>query len=128
MKRLAGLDVLRGLAVLLVLCRHIPIVLLPGLGIDSFLRVLQRGGWAGVDRFFVLSGYLVCGLLFDEYRKHGGVDPVRFLIRRGFRIYPAYYAMIAFSVAMSWKWVKAQNVLVETLFLQGYLQDLQMWN
>lgn len=48
-------------------------------------------GWIGVDLFFVLSGFLVSGLLFKEYLKFGNIRPALFLIRRGFKIYPIYY-------------------------------------
>jgi peptidoglycan/LPS O-acetylase OafA/YrhL len=48
-------------------------------------------GWIGVDLFFVLSGFLVSGLLFKEYIKFGNIRPALFLIRRGFKIYPIYF-------------------------------------
>lgn len=48
-------------------------------------------GWIGVDLFFVLSGFLISGLLFKEYLKYGNIKPLNFLIRRGFKIYPIYY-------------------------------------
>lgn len=48
-------------------------------------------GWIGVDLFFVLSGFLVSGLLFGEFNKYGTISPGRFLVRRGFKIYPIYY-------------------------------------
>ena len=54
----------------------------------------QLIGWIGVDLFFVLSGFLISGLLFAEYRASGGIGWKRFFIRRGFKIYPSYYAMI----------------------------------
>ena len=66
-RRLAGLDLLRLAAVLLVMGRHLPAS--PSEA-PAWLRPLiepwQRGGWVGVDLFFVLSGFLVSGLLFSE--------------------------------------------------------------
>ena len=82
-KRLRELDFLRGMAILLVLLNHIPL-----------FTFTQRMGWIGVDLFFVLSGFLVSGLLFKEYLKFGNIHPVRFLIRRGFKIYPIYYLFL----------------------------------
>ena len=80
MNRLRELDFLRGVAILLVLLRHIPLF--------SFTTNM---GWIGVDLFFVLSGFLVSGLLFKEYIKFGNIQPKLFLIRRGFKIYPIYF-------------------------------------
>jgi len=74
-----SLDMLRGVAVLLVLGRH-----MDGAGIWS------SAGWCGVDLFFVLSGFLISGLLFTEFKKTGTIDVKRFWIRRGFKIYPAF--------------------------------------
>ena len=60
------------------------------------LRALgwQPFGWVGVDVFFVLSGFLVGGLLVKEWRVKGRIDSKRFLIRRGFKIWPQYYLFI----------------------------------
>lgn len=80
MHRLRELDFLRGIAIMLVLFRH-----------QLLFGWLQNMGWIGVDLFFVLSGFLVSGLLFKEYLKYGSIKPFRFLIRRGFKIYPIYY-------------------------------------
>ena len=87
--RVVFFDVLRGIAVILVLGRQMaaPAPDVSGLlkhGANLWIQV----GWTGVDLFFVLSGFLVSGLLFTEYQRHGSVDVVRFLVRRGFKIYP----------------------------------------
>jgi len=74
--RLRELDFLRGVAILLVLFRHQLLF--------SFLKTM---GWIGVDLFFVLSGFLISGLLFKEFQKFGAINPKLFLIRRGFKIY-----------------------------------------
>ncbi|MCU0608235.1 MAG: acyltransferase [Chitinispirillaceae bacterium] len=118
--RLASLDFLRGAAILLVLFHHQP-----------FFAPLQKFGWTGVNLFFVLSGFLVSGLLFAEYRDHGTIQPLRFLIRRGFKIYPGYYALILATVIVSLASVKLQHdgsafldpkaLRAECLFLQNYL-------
>ncbi len=85
------LDFLRGLAILLVLDFHAPVHWMSSplalLGFPNF-------GWAGVDVFFVLSGFLVGGLLVKEWRLKGRIDGKRFLIRRGFKIWPQYYVFL----------------------------------
>ena len=80
MSRLRELDFLRGIAILLVLLRHI-----------TLFSFTTQMGWIGVDLFFVLSGFLVSGLLFKEYIQFGNIQPKLFLIRRGFKIYPIYF-------------------------------------
>jgi len=120
-----GLDLLRLLAVLLVLGRHLQ---MPGMN-QPFLNIWKTGGWVGVDLFFVLSGYLVSGLIFKEYIKSGKVDIKRFLIRRGFKIYPAFYAFIIFSIILRLSKggeLPIKKVLGELLFLQNYLGGI--WN
>ena len=80
--RVRQLDLLRGAAILLVLGRHLPEAVLGAQGfIPAFLALWQKSGWIGVDLFFVLSGFLVSGLLFKEYRESGKVDFLRFFIR-----------------------------------------------
>lgn len=122
-QRLAALDTLRGVAVLLVLVCHMQTngALPAWLGVP--LRILQRGGWAGVDLFFVLSGFLVGGLLFREWTAHGELRAGRFLIRRGFKIYPAFYVM--FAAVLLWsaahgRWPGFAFVASEALFVQNY--------
>ena len=87
------LDFIRGVAILLVLHFHfssanIFVYNIAGLPLINF-------GWAGVDLFFVLSGFLVGGLLCKEWLRSGTVDAKRFLTRRAFKIWPGYYALIA---------------------------------
>jgi peptidoglycan/LPS O-acetylase OafA/YrhL len=94
-KRALGLDVLRGVAVLLVLVHH-PAVEPHTAGVFTPLAiVMERFGWTGVDLFFVLSGFLVGGLLFKEIKATGRLDVKRFLIRRGFKIWPSYFLFLA---------------------------------
>jgi len=81
-KRNQSLDILRGVAVLMVLAFHFGLRAHVGWG---------RAGWAGVDLFFVLSGFLISGLLFRDYRETGQIHFARFFWRRGFKIWPAFF-------------------------------------
>ena len=65
--------------------------------LHNLTSVWLRGGWIGVDIFFVLSGFLVSGLLFNEQQRTGLVRVKNFLIRRGFKIYPSFYFLILIS-------------------------------
>jgi peptidoglycan/LPS O-acetylase OafA/YrhL len=123
--RLKELDVLRGIAVFLVLLRHLPgdpDQLHGPLG--DIVHVGHKIGWAGVDLFFVLSGFLISGLLFSEHIRYGRIDRIRFYIRRGFKIYPGYYIFLivqtATLVALGYA-VPARPVFGEAVFLQNYL-------
>lgn len=117
-QRNRALDVLRGIAIAMVLVHHLPVE--PG----KVLTFVQSITWAGVDLFFVLSGFLVSGLLFREYRQSSEVDAGRFLIRRGFKIYPAYYSLLlaTFFVRAFFSSVplQADQVLSQIFFLQNY--------
>jgi len=99
-ERLVGLDILRAIAIGLVLGHHMG---RPPADPSVLMRVIagwQRGGWIGVDLFFVLSGFLISGLLFREYDRHGQIKLSRFLARRGLRIYPPFYAFLAITVLL----------------------------
>ncbi|WP_207422789.1 acyltransferase family protein [Desertivirga brevis] len=111
MKRSLGLDLLRGLAVILVLFRHFEI--------SSFLTKI---GWMGVDLFFVLSGFLVSGLLFRELSNTGKINISRFLVRRGLKIYPSFYFFLIVSTFLiPFNSDNQSKYLHEVLFLQSYL-------
>lgn len=98
--RLVPLDVLRAAAVLLVIGRH-PVLEPAEAGrLRPLAGLWNRVGWSGVDLFFVLSGFLIGGLLFAELRAKGRLDVRRFLIRRAFKIWPSYYAFLAVAAVL----------------------------
>ena len=87
-RRLPGLDGLRGIAVLAVIIYHADVSLLVG-------------GFLGVDVFFVLSGFLITTLLINELTETNTVDRARFYIRRIRRLMPALFLVLFFSVLVS---------------------------
>jgi peptidoglycan/LPS O-acetylase OafA/YrhL len=90
-RREIELDFIRGIAILLVVDFHMPRSIL----MAPFARFgFHHFGWAGVDLFFVLSGFLVGGLLVKEWQLRGHIESGRFLIRRGFKIWPQYYVFL----------------------------------
>jgi peptidoglycan/LPS O-acetylase OafA/YrhL len=91
-KREIELDFIRGIAILLVLIFHYQSR--NELVSNAFLQRIQSFGWVGVDVFFVLSGFLVGGLMLREWKVTGRIDAVRFLKRRGFKIWPGYYLFL----------------------------------
>lgn len=81
--RLEGLDVLRGLAIVLVLLRH------------SWPERFGTAGVVGVVTFFALSGYLITGLLVRDVETFGRVRYGRFYVHRAVRLLPALYLLLA---------------------------------
>jgi peptidoglycan/LPS O-acetylase OafA/YrhL len=124
MTRSAPLDVLRGIAITVVLGRHAfrltPVVEATA---SPVLLGWQRVGWSGVDLFFVLSGFLIGQLLVRELLATGHIRVDRFLARRAFRIYPAFYAMLGLTLLLLGPYAhfKASAVLAEALFVQDYV-------
>jgi peptidoglycan/LPS O-acetylase OafA/YrhL len=67
------------------------------------------GGDAGVDVFFVVSGFLITGMLVREVDRTGGISFRRFYTRRIRRLLPTAYAVIAFSAIMTLTFVPRQQ-------------------
>lgn len=126
--RVQSIDILRALAVLLVIMRHtVPAPTETPVLLRQITNTLMRGGWAGVDLFFVLSGFLVSSLLFREYQEKGGISVGRFLVRRGFKIYPSFYLLLATTVVLMWyegRSVDGRAVASEFFFVQNYWFNL----
>lgn len=119
--RTVSLDVLRFMAVLLVFGAHLlpsPPALNGLLYQATFFW--KRGGYIGVDIFFVLSGFLVSGLLFREYQKYGRVNVGRFLLRRAFKLYPSLWLLIVVS-SYIYAPVQWYQMVGELFFLQNYV-------
>ena len=96
-KRTIQLDFVRGIAILAVMEYHFLTVPVSNPVAVTFETFFKRVGF-GVDLFFVLSGFLVGGLLVQELLKTGSVRIRRFLARRAFKIWPAYYVYILVQV------------------------------
>ena len=103
------IDCLRGLAVLSVILAH-SVIPIP---------IFFKAGWMGVDLFFVLSGFLISGLLFRDYQQHQSIDVKRFLVRRGFKIYPSFWLFLAVTWGIS---VLRQET--STVPLSAYIHEL----
>lgn len=129
-KRLQAIDILRALALILVLGRHMIPCPAETSGFVHQLSILWiRGGWIGVDLFFVLSGFLVSGLLFKEYRTFGDIARKNFLIRRGFKIYPPFWIMLIITnliIVLFDNPIRWNELISEALFIQNYRAGI--WN
>ncbi|MBV8359490.1 MAG: acyltransferase [Deltaproteobacteria bacterium] len=132
--RIIELDGLRGLACLSVMFAH-------------YFGEVQHGsrflalGWAGVDVFFVLSGFLIGGILLDN--RDSDTYFSTFYIRRGFRIFPIYYVTISIVLLLlpttsGQVWPKTdmptlpyfvylQNTVMTFLATEGYYWLFPTW-
>ncbi len=95
-RRMPELDTIRGVAILMVVVFHGfgPIFWsMQGRPVwQRAIFVASRQGWAGVNLFFVLSGFLITGILLDSVGKPRYY--ARFYSRRALRILPVYYLML----------------------------------
>lgn len=110
-KRLPALDGLRGIAILAVFFYHYAGGLpdrVPS-GPLHLLGMVFAFGWSGVDLFFVLSGFLITGILYDTQR-----DPHyyrNFYVRRVLRIFPPFYFLALIYLLLTpvvgahWRWI-----------------------
>lgn len=102
-ERIPQLDAVRGLAILLVLLFHfssyghgLPAATIV---VDRMFEVLTRACWVGVDLFFVLSGFLITGILYDSKRSPHYFR--NFYARRVLRIFPLYYGtLVVFLIVL----------------------------
>ena len=90
---LPALDGMRGLAVLMVLVFHFVGQMLPTNAIERAIVGVTKHGLLGVDLFFVLSGFLITGLLYEAHNKPHYLR--NFYMRRLLRIFPLYYGVLA---------------------------------
>jgi peptidoglycan/LPS O-acetylase OafA/YrhL len=127
-QRIASLDVFRTLAILAVIGRHVHSHFLhdstapPG-ALDRVLGL----GHAGVDLFFILSGYLIARIVLAELRATGRLFAPRFWYRRWMRTLPAYYVTLGGIAAIravsssERGWTAFPSYLV---FLQNYTNTI----
>ncbi|GAB4034742.1 acyltransferase family protein [Spirosoma gilvum] len=123
-KRVFGLDVMRALAILIVVDAHATIALKEyynGLFIHHLLP-------DGVELFFVLSGFLIGGILIRSYEKKGdfnGQVLLNFWTRRWFRTLPNYYlvltGLIVFALLRAWRSGLHHTLPAKGLLLKYYL-------
>ena len=103
LRRTAGLDTLRACAIALVFMYHYMVFVshTPTFG------WLSTAGWAGVDLFFVLSGYLIADQLLRGVQQRSPLSLWRFYLRRALRTWPAFWVVLAayflFPAAMGGK-------------------------
>jgi peptidoglycan/LPS O-acetylase OafA/YrhL len=108
-----ALDGLRGIAILLVVAMH------------SYSPIFSGGG-SGVDLFFVLSGFLITKLAYEEHDKQGTLSLKDFYRRRMFRILPALLVVLAFVLFASFTFLSSlgDDLRVESIFAAGFASNI----
>lgn len=131
------LDGVRGLAVLFVILFHSSKIRATA-PIDDLYFLYTRSTWIGVDLFFVLSGFLITGILYDTKSQSSYFRS--FYWRRTVRIFPLYYLVVAFCIFVGpqlpffgdpgapdprpnqwWYWLYLSNYLVA---LEGFSHSM----
>lgn len=99
-RRIPSLDGLRAVSIAIVVLSHAAVTNgFPG-AVHRALGFAELGN-LGVRVFFVISGFLITGLLLRERERSGAISLRHFYFRRVFRIFPAYYAFIGVALACS---------------------------
>ena len=113
-QRIPGLDGLRAVAILAVIACHVNVVFdahFPPGRINHLISVISSAGWTGVDLFFVLSGFLITGILHRAKESENFFR--NFYIRRALRIFPLFYAYaLAATVILPWAFRETKGGLL----------------
>lgn len=118
LQKIYFIEVLRGFSSLFVVAYHVAGVLMgaysfwPGMGRDLF-----KNGNAGVDIFFMISGFIIC---FATQKKESAFRS-NFLIRRFFRIYPLFIICLSIAwLTYNFRYPLSQYIYSSTLMLNDY--------
>lgn len=142
--RLPQLDGLRGLAILLVMVGHFA-VFKPSGAVETVIKSVTESLWIGVDLFFILSGYLITGILLSSRQRPRYFSS--FFARRVLRIFPLYYAVIFFALVVLphlpqgaeidtaataghgwWYWAYLQNYLMASMGNLNHIVTAVTWS
>ncbi|MBI5198284.1 MAG: acyltransferase, partial [Nitrospirae bacterium] len=108
-----ALDGVRGIAILLVLIFHTEVPFL-------------KGGYIGVDIFFVLSGFLITGILIKEFDRKNSVSLKNFYMRRVLRLAPALLILLAVFCLLSvvfFREAQVKSNLIDALIALFYASN-----
>ena len=127
-QHIGALDGVRGVAVLLVIMYHMGSSMVYEFKFDNLLVYYgARFSWVGVDLFFVLSGFLITGILYDSK----GTEKyfTKFYARRSLRIFPLYYLALISFLVLRHLWPElGQYGSSNPIYLWFYLTNFVMAN
>jgi peptidoglycan/LPS O-acetylase OafA/YrhL len=124
LNHILALDGLRGVAVLLVMAYHLLWANSHTANRIAFwLLKFREAGWIGVDLFFVLSGFLITGILYETLEDRNFFR--NFYLRRVLRIFPLYYGVLLLVLVIVRPHTHQEKV--QTFALLAYLQNTSLY-
>lgn len=93
--RISSVDIFRAIAIISVVIYHF----------NGFLPF----GYLGVDLFFVISGLLVGSILIRKFKKNEKINFWKFILQRGFKIWPSYYWFLVFGTLLAYLFYSADR-------------------
>lgn len=110
------IDGLRALAVIPVIFFHA--------GFETF-----QGGFIGVDIFFVISGYLIASIIFEE-KLSKKFTLINFYERRSRRILPALFFVMIICIPFAWFWMMQDDLILfskSLIFVSSFISNILFW-
>jgi peptidoglycan/LPS O-acetylase OafA/YrhL len=124
-RSIRALDGIRGLAIILVMLHHFEHLIPPcNIAIRSMKHMFSYG-WAGVDLFFALSGFLITGILLDTRKANNYFTA--FYARRVLRIFPLYYSVLIVILVVASVWGHRPQVVPLVADQKLYFLYLTNW-
>lgn len=127
---IAALTGLRGVAILIVICGHLGNARFEHPSVGYWLTLPLQHADVGVSIFFVLSGYLITGILIREKTRTGRVNLRAFYARRAYRIWPALYVFLAAVAALAATGVVTvgwKDIATSALYTANYVAPESPW-
>jgi len=109
-RNIRALDGIRGLAIIFVMLAHFDTVIPDSTIAIRSTKAMLSFGWAGVDLFFALSGFLITGILLDTRKANNYFGA--FYARRFLRIFPLYYSVLIVILTASTVWSHGHSLPV----------------
>lgn len=121
LRHLPNLDFLRAIAILMVLFLHITA------NFTTKLNLYSGFGRYGVELFFVLSGFLVGCLFFNERHAKGNVNILNFILRRVSRTLPPYFIVLIPAFLSVWFFKQEKFDFKYLFFIQNYIEKIPFY-
>jgi peptidoglycan/LPS O-acetylase OafA/YrhL len=122
--QIISLDILRAMAIILVVFNHSEILFTSFVSkpFSGFRLPLVHSGWVGVQLFFVLSGFLIGYQLWKELEEKRSIDLKTFMIKRSFRIWPLFYFLSFLFLSIRGP-IRENATFADLYFLSNYLTE-----